>query len=317
MLPWRETNPEMERLHFMERYATGEETVAELSRQFGVSRKTAYKRIGRYKADGDAGLLDRSRAPRAHPNATPSEVVERIIAMKREHPLWGPKKVIGWLRFSEPETGWPAPSTAGGILDRAGLVQRRRHRRRSAPWGEPFSGATRPNDVWAIDFKGWFRTTDGIRIDPLTVQDAASRYLVVCEGLERPTGAEARRVLERAFREYGLPTVIRTDNGVPFASVGLGSLSPLAVWWVKLGILPERIDPGHPEQNGRLERLHRTLKAETATPPRANHRQQRQAFDRFRRRYNTQRPHEALGQRPPASPCAGSAPTARSNGREA
>lgn len=300
MLPWRETNPESERLRFMERYALGEESVAELSRQFGVSRKTAYKRISRYKADGDAGLLDRSRAPHHHPNETPPEVVDRIITMKREHPLWGPKKVIGWLRFSEPETGWPAASTAGGILDRAGLVQRRRRRRRSAPWGEPFSGAAMPNDVWAIDFKGWFRTTDGTRIDPLTVQDAASRYLLVCDGLERPTGAEARRVLERAFREYGLPAAIRTDNGPPFANVGLGSLSPLAVWWVKLGILPERIDPGHPEQNGRLERLHRTLKAETATPPRANRRQQRQAFDRFRRSYNTERPHEALGQLPPA-----------------
>ena len=300
MLPWRETNPESERLRFMERYASGEESIAELSRQFGVSRKTAYKRIARYTADGDAGLLDRSRAPHAHPNETPSEVIDRIIAMKRNHPTWGPKKVIGWLRFSEPETGWPAPSTAGGILDRAGLVQRRRPRRRSTPWGEPFAGAVTPNDVWAIDFKGWFRTTDGMRIDPLTVQDAASRYLVVCAGLERPTGAAARRVLERAFREYGLPRAIRTDNGPPFAGVGLGSLSPLAVWWVKLGILPERIDPGHPEQNGRLERLHRTLKAETATPPRANRRQQRQAFDRFRRSYNTERPHEALGQLPPA-----------------
>ena len=300
MLPWRETNHESERLRFMERYALGEESIAELSRQFGVSRKTAYKRISRYKADGDAGLLDRSRAPHHHPNETPPEMVQRIIALKRKHPLWGPKKVIGWLRLSEPETGWPAPSTAGGILDRAGLVQRRRRIRRSAPWGEPFSGATRPNDVWAIDFKGWFRTTDGTRIDPLTVQDAASRYLLVCEGLERPTGAEARRVLERAFREYGLPAAIRTDNGPPFANVGLGSLSPLAVWWVKLGILPERIDPGHPEQNGRLERLHRTLKAETATPPRSNRRQQRQAFDRFRRSYNTERPHEALGQLPPA-----------------
>ena len=301
MLPWRDTSPESERLRLIERYALGEEGVAELSRQFGVSRKTAYKTIGRHKAEGETGLMDRSRAPHHHPNATPPELIDRIIEMKREHPLWGPKKVIGRLRLIEPETSWPSPSTVGVMLDRAGLVKRRRRRRRSTPWGEPFSGAKRPNDVWAIDFKGWFRTADGTRIDPLTVQDAASRYLLVCDGLERPNGREARRVLERAFREYGLPRAIRTDNGVPFASVGLGSLSPLSVWWVKLGIMPERIEPGHPEQNGRLERLHRTLKAETATPPHANRRRQRRAFDRFRHSYNDERPHETLGQMPPAS----------------
>ena len=279
MLPWRHASPESERLRLIERYALGEESVAELSRQFGVSRKTAYKMIGRHDAEGDAGLLDRSRAPHHPPNATPPELVDWIIEMKRGHPLWGPKKVIGRLRLIEPDASWPSPSTAGVILDRAGLVKRRRRRRRSTPWGEPFSGAKRPNDVWSIDFKGWFRTADGTRIDPLTVQDAASRYLLVCDGLERPNGPEARRVLERAFREYGLPRAIRTDNGAPFASVGLGSLSPLSVWWVKLGIIPERIEPGHPEQNGRLERLHRTLKAETATPPQANRRRQRHAFD--------------------------------------
>ena len=212
----------------------------------------------------------------------------------------GPKKLVAWLRSGEPDVAWPASSTASGILDRAGLVKRRKRRHRSSPWDEPFAHARQPNDVWSIDFKGWFRTGDGTRIDPLTTQDAASRYLLVCEGLERPAGPEARRALERAFREYGLPRVIRTDNGPPFASAGLGSLSPLAIWWVKLGILPERIEPGRPEQNGRLERLHRTLKAETASPPMANRKRQRRAFDRFRQSYNFERPHEALGQRPPA-----------------
>jgi hypothetical protein len=154
--------------------------------------------------------------------------------------------------------------------------------------------------VWSIDLKGWFRTGDGVRIDPLTVQDAASRYLLVCSRLPKPNGPQVRRVLEQAFREYGLPWAIRTDNGPPFASVGLGSLSALAIWWVKLGIVPERIEPGHPEQNGRLERLHRTLKAETASPPQATKRRQQKAFDAFRQTYNTERPHEALGQQPPA-----------------
>ena len=248
MLPWRHASPESERLRLIERYASGEERLAELSRQFGISRKTAYKMIARYAAEGEGGLLDRSSAPHHHPNATPLELVDRIIEMKRAHPTWGPKKVIGRLRLIEPQTLWPSSSTAGVMLDRAGLVARRRRRRRSAPWSEPFSNAEMPNDVWSVDFKGWFRTADGTRIDPLTAQDAASRYLLVCAGLERPTGPEARRVLERAFREYGLPQAIRTDNGVPFASVGLGSLTPLSVWWVKLGIVPERIEPGHPEQ---------------------------------------------------------------------
>lgn len=300
MLPWQETSVEAERLRFIERRAAGEESHVASCRQFGISRKTGYEVIGRYEAYGKDGLRDRSRAPHHHPNATPRELQEGIIAAKRAHPTWGPKKLIAWLRDTEPGVPWPAPSTAGAILDRAGLVQRRRRRRRASPWNEPFSHATVANDVWAIDFKGWFRTGDGVRVDPLTVQDAASRYLIACRGLERPTGPETRRALARAFREYGLPRVIRTDNGPPFAGTGLGSLSPLAVWWVKLGILPERIAPGHPEQNGRLERLHRTLKEETASPPRANGRRQQQAFDRFRRGYNTERPHEALGQRPPA-----------------
>ena len=256
MLPWQETSVEAERLQFIERRAAGEEPHAESCRQFGISRKTGYKLIGRYEAYGEEGLRDRSRAAHDHPNATPRELEERIVAAKRAHPSWGPKKLIAWLRDAEPGVPWPAPSTAGGILDRAGLVQRRRRRRRASPWNEPFAHAIVANDVWAIDFKGWFRTGDGTRVDPLTVQDAASRYLIACRGLERPTGPETRRALAHAFREYGLPRVIRTDNGPPFAGVGLGSLSPLAVWWVKLGILPERIAPGHPEQNGRAPPPH-------------------------------------------------------------
>ena len=300
-MPWKESSSESERLLFIRRWKEGDEPVADLSRQFGISRKTAYKMIGRYQAEGEGGLLDRSRAPHHHPNATPAELAERIIGMKLSRPRWGPKKLIARLRLIEPDRAWPSPSTAGVILDRAGLVKRRKRRRRSTPWSEPFAAAEEPNDVWSIDFKGWFRTRDGSRIDPLTTQDAASRYLLVCAGLQRPGGAEARRVLERAFREYGLPRVIRTDNGPPFAGVGLGSLSPLSAWWVKLGIIPERIEPGHPEQNGRLERFHRTLKAETATPPEATPGRQQRAFDRLRYSYNNERPHETLGQIPPAT----------------
>ena len=300
MLPWNETSPETEQVRFIERWQAGGVTFTQICRQFGVSRKTGYKRVQRFRSYGWEGLGDWSRAPRRHPNKTPSAVAERLIAARRSHPTWGPKKLVAWLRAVEAEVVWPAPSTAGEVLDRAGLVRRRKRRRHAAPWSTPFAVADEPNDVWCIDFKGWFRTGDGARVDPLTLEDAASRYLLVCQYLPRPRGPQVRRILERAFREYGLPWTIRSDNGPPFASVGLGSLSPLAVWWVKLGIVPERIEPGHPEQNGRLERLHRTLKAETASPPRATTRRQQRAFDTFRQTYNIERPHEALGQQPPA-----------------
>ena len=299
-MPWKQTDPEREQRHFIEQWKGGRGTFVELCRQFGVSRKTGYTRVQRFKTWGWEGLGDRSRAPRHHPNRVSRAVAQRLIAARKAHPTWGPKKLVAWLRGSEPGVSWPAPSTAGDILDRAGMVRRRKRRRHAAPWNEPFAAADRPNDVWSIDFKGWFRTADGVRIDPLTVQDAASRYLLVCQGLGQPNGPHVRRVLEQAFREYGLPCAIRTDNGPPFASVGLGSLSSMAVWWVKLGIVPERIEPGHPEQNGRLERLHRTLKAETASPPQATRQRQQRTFDTFRRDYNIERPHEALGQEPPA-----------------
>ena len=299
MVPWKDTSIELERLKFIERHTAGEETVAELCRRFEISRKTGYKIIGRYETYGEEGLVDLSRAPHNHPNTTPTEVAERIIRAKRTHPTWGPKKIVAWLHAIEPYVRWPSSSTAGAILDRVGLVRRRKRRRSATPWAQPFAHAQGPNDVWAIDLKGWFRTGDGMRIDPLTAQDAMSRYLLVCDSLLHPTGPEVKRSLEKAFREYGIPRAIRTDNGPPFASVGLGSLTPLSAWWVKLGILPERIEPGHPEQNGRIERLHRTLKAETAAPPEANRIRQRLAFERFKHSYNFERPHEALGQQPP------------------
>ena len=301
MLPWSDTSPEAEQIRFIVWWKEGRVTFADACRQFGISRKTGYKRLRRFESQGWEGLGDLRRVPHSHPNKTPVAVSERLIWERHERPTWGPKKLVARLRVEEPEVAWPAPSTVGEILDRAGLVRHRRRRRHTAPWSTPFAAADGPNDVWCIDFKGWFRTGDGVRIDPLTMQDAFSRYLLVCQDLPLPRTAQARGVLERAFREYGLPRAIRSDNGPPFASVGLGSLSPLAVWWVKLGIIPERIEPAHPEQNGRLERLHRTLKAETATPPQPTRRKQQRAFDTFRMSYNEERPHEALGQQPPAS----------------
>lgn len=299
-MPWKQTSPEAEQTRFIQRWQAGGVTFVELCRQFGISRKSGYKRLQRFQAWGWEGLGDLSRAPHHQPHRTEEAIIQRLIATKQARPTWGPKKLVAWLRDQEPRTPWPAPSTAGDLLQRAGLVRPRKRRRHAAPWGQPFAEATRPNDVWCLDFKGWFRTGDGVRIDPLTVADAATRYLLVCHGLRQPRGAEVRGVLERAFREYGLPWAIRTDNGPPFASTGMGGLSPLAVWWVKLGILPERTEPGHPEQNGRLERFHRTLKAETASPPQPTSQRQQRAFDAFRQSYNQERPHEALGQEPPA-----------------
>ena len=307
-MPWRSNSPETEQIRFIERWQRGEGTFLELCRAFGISPKTGYKRIHRYETWGWDGLRDLSRAPHRHPNQMGHTVAERLIAARKEHSTWGPKaevpapvgKLVAWLKGREPLVSWPAPSTVGDLLDRTGLVHRRKGRRRTAPWSQPFIQAEHPNDLWCIDFKGWFRTGNGIRLDPLTVEDASSRYLLACHALERPRGPEVRRVLERAFREYGLPRTIRTDNGPPFASVGLGGLSSLSVWWVKLGIIPERIEPGHPEQNGRLERLHRTLKAETASPPQATRQRQQRAFQSFLTCYNQERPHEALDQQPPA-----------------
>jgi len=226
-----------------------------------------------------------------------------IVEAKQANPILGPKKIIPNLRDDHPDLHWPAPSTAGAILDREGLVKRRKRSRRAPPFGDPFADAdaNAPNDCWAIDFKGWARTGDGVRVDPRALIDADSRFLIACEGLPRPTLAYVLPVVERAFRERGLPAAIRSDNGPPFASAGLGGLSAFAVHLVKLGVTPERIAPGHPERNRRLERFHRTLKEAVMSPPAPTLADQQRAFDAFRRVSDEERPHEALGQRPPAS----------------
>jgi len=301
-LPWKETCAVKERLQLVSLYEIGKYTVTELSERFGVSRKTAHKWIGRYAEAGVAGLDERSRAPHGCPRATPAPVVMAVVRAKEAHPTWGPAKLMPGADVAlEIARAWPAPSTRGRILGRHGLVTRRKCRRRASPWFQPFVGANRPNTVWCADFKGWIRTGDGTRCDPLTVSDACTRMLLCCEILTKPDYAHVRPAFERIFREYGLPLAVRTDNGPPFASVGTAGLSPLSAWWVKLGIMPERIQPGHPEQNGRHERMHRTLKQEVMSPPDATPEAQQERCDGFRSVYNTERPHEALGQVPPAS----------------
>lgn len=291
-----------ERLELVSLYETGGYTVAELAEHFEVSRKTAYKWLERYAQEGAAGLREHSRTPLCHPNATAEPIVKAVLRAKAAHPRWGPAKLQpGPDEAPEIARAWPAVSTRGSILARHGLVSQRRLRRRVAPWTQPFQDCNGPNAVWCADFKGWFRTGDGSRCDPLTISDAYSRMLLCCQIVAKPDYAHSRPVFERTFREYGLPLAIRTDNGPPFASVGVAGLSPLSVWWTKLGIVPERIEPGHPEQNGRHERMHRTLKQEAMHPPAANPTDQQERCDGFRLDYNTVRPHEALGQVPPST----------------
>ena len=301
-MPWNTIDLLSEQRKFVTTWMGEPETpFLELCRRFGVSRKTGYKRISRFKELGLEGVGDLARNPKTHPNETPAEVVELLVATKRRHMTYGPRKVLVLLATQHPELVLPAPSTASRILKGHGLVRSRRRSRKSAPWAAPFSGVHQPNDTWCADFKGWFRTADGVRCNPLTITDAASRYLIACTGLKRPNFEEVRPVFELAFRELGLPNAMRTDNGPPFSSISLGGLSKLSVWWIKLGIIPERIRPGHPEENGRHERMHRTLKDAVASPPKASPTQQQKAFDWFIDDYNEVRPHEALGQKTPAS----------------
>ncbi len=299
-MPWKETCPMDERMKFIADYLKNEWNLSDLCQYYGISRKTGYKWLARYQAEGPSGLHDRSRAPRHHPNAVHKAVQDRIVAFRVEHPYWGPRKLVHRLTQLEPATRWPATSTAGEILKRHGLTVPRRRKRRTPPYTQPFRESLQPNDVWCADFKGWFRTQCGTRIDPLTISDAVSRYLLRCQDLRRPTRTAAQAVFTAVFQQFGLPAAIRTDNGAPFASTGLGGLSRLSVWWLRLGIVPERIRPGHPEENGRHERMHRTLKQATAAPPRATPKAQQLAFDRFLTEYNQERPHEALDMQTPA-----------------
>lgn len=299
-MPWTDTTPMKERVSFMMEWLRDQSSIIGLAADYGVSRKTAHKWISRYKAGGLDALADLSRAPKSHPQATPIDVIDRLVAFKREKPHWGPRKIVHRLNLLHPDIVWPAPSTAGGILRRHGLTKSRRPRRHAPPPPRPLSIPLQPNDVWSADFKGCFNTLDHTRVDPLTIADMASRFLLNCDIMVKPTTARVLLSFEKTFRDFGLPTVIRTDNGWPFATTGLTGLSRLAVWWVRLGILPERIRPAHPEENGRHERMHRNLKEDIAHPPSPDPIAQQSSSDRFRNEFNTERPHEALGMRTPA-----------------
>ncbi len=289
-----------ERMQFVAAAAAGDESMATLCRQYRISRRTGYKWLGRYQAAGVLGLADQSRAPQQRPHAVSAVVREAVLALRAQHPSWGPKKLVARLRTEQPTVRWPATSTVGALLQQAGLVAARPPRRHVPPRTQPLAHATDPNAVWCADFKGDFLLGDGTRCYPLTITDAHSRALLRCQALPSIRTERVQPLFEATFRDYGLPAVLRTDNGAPFASTGLSGLTPLSVWWIKVGVRPERIDPGKPEQNGRHERMHKTLKAETCREPARTLRAQQQLFDAFRQTFNEVRPHEALGQVPPA-----------------
>jgi transposase InsO family protein len=299
-MPWRENCAMDERIRFIGEQKSGLWTMIELCERYEISRKTGYKWLERYRSCGAGGLMERSRTPHSHGRATASHLVEAIVGMRRERQTWGPRKIIAKLSAGEPSAAWPSASTAGEILKRAGLVCGRRLRRRGPPRLGELTTPLHANHVWGVDHKGWVRLRDGSRVEPLTMTDGFSRYLISVSASGSTRHDEARPLFERAFRDYGLPGTIRSDNGSPFASTGVTGLTALSAWWIKLGVRHERIDPGHPQQNGRHERFHLTL-LEAMRPPSANRAAQVRRFEAFARDYNEERPHEALGQKTPAS----------------
>jgi len=300
-MPWKTSSVMEEKLRFVFEYELGERSMTELCQRYEIARETGYVWLRRYRQAGAAGLIEHSRAAHRHANQTPEDLEQLVLELRQAHMRWGPRKLKCVLERDEPGRIWPATSTIGALLKREGLVVARKKRWRTAPYTEPLAHVNEANRVWCADFKGWFRTADRERIDPLTISDAHSRYLLRCQAVEKTDTARVQAIFEAAFREYGMPQAMRTDNGPPFASRAVAGLSRLAVWWIKLGIVPERIAAGHPEQNGRHERMHRTLKQETAQPPAANRREQQRTLDRFRQEYNQVRPHEALQMQTPAA----------------
>ena len=300
-MPWDTVTPMEKRLELVLLAESGEFTVTELCERFCVSRKTAYKWISRYHELGQSGLCDRSRAPKNRPHRTPDEIEKLIIFERRKHPTWGPKKIQSRLISKHGIEEPPAISTIGEILKRHGLSKRKKRRQGVYPSNRgELTNSERPNHVWCTDHKGWFLLQNDLRCIPLTITDLFSRYIIGIEADEFSTQKTAKAGFKKAFRQYGVPEIIRVDNGSPFASMGPGRLSKLSVWWMSLGISVEFTRPGCPQDNGSHERMHRTLKAECCQPSSINHHAQQQRFDRWRKTFNTERPHEALSMQIPA-----------------
>jgi putative transposase len=300
-MSWNSTDPMHERFKLLTDYQSGLYSVSELAERYGVARKTVYKWIERFQSEGSTGLSERSRAPKNSPRCTDAALIERIIELRRQHPSWGARKLRVLLQRGAPSMVLPAASTIAAILAKQGLVDpRRRHRRPEPIHRHVPMEASQPNALWCIDYKGEFRLGNGRYCYPLTLTDAFSRFVLACCAFPSTEHAATQRCVERLFNEYGLPEAIRSDNGTPFVSRALGGLSRLNVWWMKLGIIHDRIHPGRPQENGRHERMHRTLKAETTRPPAETMRAQQERFQHWCDEFNSERPHEALDYQTPA-----------------
>lgn len=298
-MPFTETCRMEERVRMLSDFDSGVWSVSELCRRYGVCRDTFYAWRRRRESGEEGWFIAHSHAPSHRPHATPAELKEAIVLLRRRFAHMGPRKLKAVLARQSPETDWPAASTIGDILKQAGLIAPVRRRRRPIDQRRPFAAVVAANDEWSTDFKGWFRTQDQRRIDPLTITDSHSRFLIDVR-IAPPKIEAVKPVFAAAFHAYGLPLSIRCDNGAPFGSTGAGGLTRLSAWWLKLGVEAHFIRPASPQENGRHERMHRTLKAQTSRPPAAEASEQQDRFDAFRRHYNEERPHEALGQRPPA-----------------
>lgn len=298
-MSWKRTDEQAERHRFIEDWLKVEYSFSALCDYYGISRKTGYKLINRFKEEGLQATEARSHTRHTHPNRLSDNMQQLILELKHRFPKWGPSKLRDWLVINRTEFHPPAASTISELLKRHGLVKPRRYRRHVPAYSDPFLDCDASNAVWSADYKGQFKVGNKYCY-PLTISDNYSRFLLLCEGLEGPRLESTMKGFEKAFIEYGMPDAIRTDNGTPFASCGVGGLSRLSIWWLKLGILPERIDAGCPEQNGRHERMHRTLKEATAKPAETNFKAQQESFDKFRNEYNQERPHEALNGKRPA-----------------
>lgn len=298
-MPWKMEKPMDQKIKLISNWLEDDEDISELARRYSISRKTVYKWIKRYEEEGIQGLEEKERVAHSHPNITEEIIINRIINFKLKHMTWGPKKLMHCLREMNPEVDWPADSTAGYWLKKNNLVKDRKKRRHVQRYQDHFIDCENPNDVWSADYKGQFYTRDKKVCYPLTITDNSSRYILACEGLEGPRLIETKLCFERVFKDFGLPLAIRTDNGTPFAGTGIGGLSRLSIWWIKLGIIPERIDPGEPQQNGRHERMHKTLKEFAVNPKIKDLAEQQGMFDFFRYEFNNERPHESIGMKRP------------------
>lgn len=299
-MPWKVINRMDIKIQLVNDWNNGYFSVTDLSQKYGVSRPTIYKWLKRYKHLGIEGLKEQSRTPKKCPNRTSKKILELVIQEKLKNRKRGPRKVRAQLKRKHPELDLPAVSTIGYWLKKEGLVERRKKRLHVPPYTQPFGECDAPNDIWSIDYKGQFHMKNGHICYPLTLSDNFSRFLLGCQALEGPRYVPTRHCLELIFREYGLPMAIRCDNGTPFAGRSVGGLSRLMIWWILLGIIPERIGKGCPQENGRHERMHRTLKSDALNPIARHLKEQQKAFDIFRHDYNNDRPHESLNDQMPS-----------------